>query len=84
MQEEDLQSRGVSKDVYLEYLRSTGSLAIPPLVLLTLIAAQGANIATNLWLAWWSQQSVRIYNGHLCECLAALMPCARAWQRTAN
>ncbi|KAH8880912.1 P-loop containing nucleoside triphosphate hydrolase protein [Thozetella sp. PMI_491] len=54
MREEDRQTRGVSWDVYLDYWRSTGSLLIPPLVLGTLIIAQGANILTNLWLAWWS------------------------------
>ena len=54
MQEEDHQINGISKAVYLDYWKSTGSLLIPPSVLLILLVAQGGNIMTNLWLAWWS------------------------------
>ncbi|KAH8660277.1 P-loop containing nucleoside triphosphate hydrolase protein [Xylariales sp. PMI_506] len=62
MQEEDRQMSGISKEVYLDYWRSTGSLFIPALVLFTLVIAQGANIMTNLWLAWWSADKFNYSN----------------------
>lgn len=54
MREEDRQVNGISKAVYLDYGNSTGSLLIPPFIILILLVAQGGNIMTNLWLAWWS------------------------------
>ncbi|KEY72370.1 hypothetical protein S7711_01047 [Stachybotrys chartarum IBT 7711] len=62
MREEDRQTKGVSNAVYTDYLRSTGSLFFPPLVLFTLIIAQGALIMTNLWLAWWSSDQFHFPN----------------------
>jgi ABC-type multidrug transport system fused ATPase/permease subunit len=63
MREEDRQMNGISKAVYLDYWRSTGSLLVPPLVLLVVLVAQGSNILTNLWLAWWSQNKFGYPNG---------------------
>lgn len=63
MREEDHQMDGISKAVYLDYWRSTGSLLIPPLVLLLLIVAQGGNVMTNLWLAWWSDNQFGFSTG---------------------
>lgn len=63
MRDEDRQTRGISKAVYLDYWRSTGSLFIPPMVIFTLIAAQGGNIMTNLWLAWWSDNNFHYSTG---------------------
>jgi ABC-type multidrug transport system fused ATPase/permease subunit len=54
MQEEDRQVNSISWEVWLDYWRSTGSLFFPVLILATLVLAQGCNIMTNLWLAWWS------------------------------
>ena len=63
MQEEDRQTNGISKVVYFDYWKSTGSLLIPPFVLLTLLVAQGGNILTNLWLAWWSDNKFGFSTG---------------------
>jgi ATP-binding cassette, subfamily C (CFTR/MRP), member 1 len=63
MQEEDHQTNGISKAVYLDYWKSTGSLLIPPSVLLILLVAQGGNIMTNLWLAWWSDNQFGFSTG---------------------
>lgn len=63
MTEEDRQVNGIGRAVYLNYLKSTGSLSIPPLVLLVLLVAQGGNILTNLWLAWWSSNRFGLSSG---------------------
>ncbi|OCL06061.1 P-loop containing nucleoside triphosphate hydrolase protein [Glonium stellatum] len=60
---EDHQINGISKAVYLDYWKSTGSLLIPPFVLLILLVAQGGNIMTNLWLAWWSDNKFGLSTG---------------------
>lgn len=80
MQEEDRQVKGISWSVYMDYFRSTGSLIIPPLVLFTLVVSQGANIATNLWLAWWSSNQFGLENGvYVGDPL--MIPC---WNHNAN
>jgi ABC-type multidrug transport system fused ATPase/permease subunit len=53
MQEEERATHSVSWSVYSTYWRSTGSYLVLPLILFTLILSQGANVVTNLWLAWW-------------------------------
>ena len=63
MREEDRQANGISKAVYMDYWKSTGSLLIPPLIILILVAAQGGNIVTNLWLAWWSDNKFGFSTG---------------------
>ncbi len=64
MQEEDRQTAGgVPWAVYMDYFRSTGSLLLPVLVLLSVILAQGTNILTNLWLAWWSDNHFGMSTG---------------------
>ncbi|OJJ45116.1 hypothetical protein ASPZODRAFT_153404 [Penicilliopsis zonata CBS 506.65] len=55
MQQEGQERKGISSAVYIDYFKSTGSLLLPPLVLLVLCTAQACNIMTNLWLAWWSE-----------------------------
>lgn len=68
MQEEERQVRSISWPVYREYGRATGSLLIPPFVLLTLVLAQGTNIITNLWLAWWSEDRFGLNTGEYVSC----------------
>lgn len=54
MQEEDRATKAVDWDVWLAYLRAGGGLWVGPVVVLLLILSQGANIATSLWLSWWT------------------------------
>ena len=63
MQEEDRQINGISRAVYLDYWKSTGSIFIPPFIILILLVAQGGNIMTNLWLAWWSENKFGLSTG---------------------
>ena len=54
MQVEERATKGVSFQIYKEYIKATGSVWVAPLVILTLIISQGANITTSLWLSWWT------------------------------
>ena len=68
MQEEERQVRSISWPVYREYGRATGSLLIPPFILMTLVLAQGTNVITNLWLAWWSENRFGLSSGEYVSC----------------
>lgn len=54
MQAEERAVENVSWDVYLAYIKASGSTMVAPLVLTLLILSQGANIVTSLWLSWWT------------------------------
>ena len=54
MQQEERAVKSVSWSVYISYVRASGSLLFAPIVFLLLVISQGANIATSLWLSWWT------------------------------
>jgi ABC-type multidrug transport system fused ATPase/permease subunit len=54
MQVEDRAIKSVSWGVWNAYIRAGGGLWVGPLVVVLLILSQGANIATSLWLSWWT------------------------------
>lgn len=63
MQEEDRATKSVEWDVWLAYLRAGGGLWVGPVVVLLLILSQGANIATSLWLSWWTSNKFGFSEG---------------------
>lgn len=63
MQQEERQVHGIKWSVYANFWRSSGSLLVPILIILCLAVAQGANIFTNLWLAWWSDNKFHMATG---------------------
>ena len=75
MQQEERQVKSVSWSVYLAYVRSSGSIWFGPLVLLLLITQQGANIATSLWLSWWTSNKFGFGTGQYIGIYAALGAC---------
>ncbi|KAH8809406.1 ABC multidrug transporter-like protein [Xylogone sp. PMI_703] len=54
MQAEERAVKSVPMSVYVDYIRASGSLLNAPIVIGFLILSQGANIATSLWLSWWT------------------------------
>ena len=54
MQQEERAVKSVGWNVYDAYIRASGSIFYGPLVLTVLVISQGANIATSLWLSWWT------------------------------
>ena len=70
MQAEERAVKSVGWDVYVAYVRATGSLLVFPFVLIMLVLAQGANITTSLWLSYWTSNkfgySTGVYVSLLC------------------
>jgi ABC-type multidrug transport system ATPase subunit len=54
MQVEERAVKSVSWSVYAAYVRASGTILNLPLIFILLIAAQGSNVSTSLWLSWWT------------------------------
>ncbi|KAK7911015.1 hypothetical protein PG985_013496 [Apiospora marii] len=63
MQAEERAVASVPWSVYGDYVRAAGSILLAPLVFLTLITSQGANIATSLWLSYWTSDKFGLSSG---------------------
>ena len=72
MQQEERAVKSVGWNVYAAYIRASGSLLFGPMVLLILIVSQGANIATSLWLSWWTSNKWGYSTGAYIGIYAAL------------
>ncbi|QSZ29358.1 hypothetical protein DSL72_003872 [Monilinia vaccinii-corymbosi] len=72
MQAEEKSSKSVSWSVYADYVRASGSLWNAPIVFLLLLLSQGANIATSLWLSWWTSNKFGYSNSVYIGVYAAL------------
>ncbi|KAG5920986.1 hypothetical protein E4U42_006011 [Claviceps africana] len=72
MQQEEKAQASVPWSVYGAYIRASGSILNAPLVLLLLIISQGANIATGLWLSWWTSDKFGYSTGMYIGIYAAL------------
>jgi ATP-binding cassette subfamily C (CFTR/MRP) protein 1 len=57
MQAEERAVKSVPWSVYIDYVRASGSLLNAPIVFTFLVMSQGANIATSLWLSFWTSDS---------------------------
>ncbi|KAG8854719.1 hypothetical protein FRB96_007404 [Tulasnella sp. 330] len=58
MQAEERNTGAVAFDVYKKYLRSAGGLIWAPLILALLTFAEATNVGTNLFLGYWSGQTI--------------------------
>ncbi|KAK7954832.1 hypothetical protein PG996_015635 [Apiospora saccharicola] len=72
MQAEERAVASVPWSVYGDYVRAAGSIFLAPLVFLTLITSQGANIATSLWLSYWTSDKFGLSSGVYIGIYAAL------------
>ncbi|KAF1965754.1 multidrug resistance-associated protein 5 [Bimuria novae-zelandiae CBS 107.79] len=72
MQEEDRATKSVDWDVWIAYLRAGGGLWVGPVVVGLLVLSQGANIATSLWLSWWTSNKFGYSEGAYIGTYAAL------------
>ncbi|KAG6133513.1 hypothetical protein E4U38_002770 [Claviceps purpurea] len=72
MQQEEKAQASVPWSVYGAYIRASGSIFNAPLVLAILIISQGANLATGLWLSWWTSDKFGYSTGMYIGIYAAL------------
>lgn len=75
MQAEERAVKSVPLKVYLDYVRASGSLLNAPIVVILLIMSQGANIATSLWLSWWTSNKWGFSKGVYIGVYGALGAC---------
>ena len=54
MQQEERAVRSISWGVYGAYIKASGSILMGPLIAIVLVLANCANIATSLWLSYWT------------------------------
>ncbi|KAB8337215.1 hypothetical protein FH972_021517 [Carpinus fangiana] len=72
MQTEERAVSNVSASVYAAYVRASGGMWVLPLVIILLVTSQGANIATSLWLSWWTSDKFGYSTGAYIGIYAAL------------
>lgn len=72
MQQEERAVKSVSWGLYVAYVRASGTIFNGPLVLSLLIASQGANIATSLWLSFWTSNKFGYSTGQYIGVYAGL------------
>lgn len=72
MQAEERAVKSVPWSVYAAYIRSSGSMFNIVVVVSLLILSQGANIATSLWLSWWTSDKWGYTRGEYIGVYAAL------------
>ncbi|KAM3075602.1 ATP-binding cassette transporter yor1 [Clarireedia jacksonii] len=72
MQAEEKSVKSVPWSVYVDYIRASGTILNAPLLFFFLLLSQGANIATNLWLSWWTSNKFGYSTGLYIGVYAAL------------
>ena len=72
MQEEERATKSVPWSVYAAYVRGSGTLLNFPLSVFLLILSQCANIATSLWLSYWTADTFSYPTGVYIGVYAAL------------
>ncbi|MCJ1375345.1 hypothetical protein MMC20_006580 [Loxospora ochrophaea] len=72
MQQEERAVKSVSWSVYAAYVRASGSILYGPMVLSLLVLTQCANIATSLWLSYWTSNKFGFATGQYIGVYAGL------------
>ena len=72
MQQEERAVKSVKWSVYAAYIRASGSMLNGPLIFTLLVCSQGANIATSLWLSYWTSDKFGYTTGVYIGTYAAL------------
>ena len=72
MQQEERAVKSVNLGVYTAYVRASGSLLYAPMIFIFLVASQGANIVTSLWLSWWTSNKFGYSTGQYIGAYAGL------------
>ncbi|KAK0755687.1 hypothetical protein N5P37_011766 [Trichoderma harzianum] len=72
MQQEERPESSVPWGVYGAYIRASGTILNGPLIFFILVLAQGANIATSLWLSYWTSNKFNLSTGQYIGIYAGL------------
>ena len=63
MQQEERAVSSVGWTVWGAYIRASGSILMAPFIFLALVAMNGANISTSLWLSYWTSRKFDLPEG---------------------
>lgn len=77
MQVEERAVKAVSWDVWKAYIGASGPVFMWPLIFTALVASQGANIATSLWLSYWVSNKFQASRGFYIG-IYAMLGCLQA------
>ncbi|KAH0363074.1 P-loop containing nucleoside triphosphate hydrolase protein, partial [Aureobasidium melanogenum] len=72
MQAEERAIKRVSWSVYAAYMRASGTILNPLVILILLIVTQGSSVSTGLWLSWWTSDKFGFLLGTYIGIFAAL------------
>lgn len=72
MQEEERAVDSVSWSVWGAYMAASGFILNWPMVAITLLLANGANVMTNLWLSYWTSNNFNLSQGQYIGTYAGL------------
>ncbi|KAF2156832.1 ABC multidrug transporter-like protein [Myriangium duriaei CBS 260.36] len=72
MQAEERAVNSVQWSVFGAYIKASGTWLSAPIVLILLVISQGANIATSLWLSWWTSNKWGLSTGQYIGTYAGL------------
>jgi ABC-type multidrug transport system fused ATPase/permease subunit len=72
MQAEERAVKSVPWSVYGAYVKASGTILNGPLIILLLIISQGTNIATSLWISFWSSDKFGLSMGQYIGIYASL------------
>lgn len=72
MQVEERAIGSVAWGVYAEYARAGGGIWVIPAIILSVLACNGVNIATSLWLSYWTSNKYGLTEGAYVGIYAAL------------
>jgi ATP-binding cassette, subfamily C (CFTR/MRP), member 1 len=72
MQVEERAIGSVAWGVYAEYARAGGGIWVIPAIILSVMACNGVNIATSLWLSYWTSNKYGLNEGTYVGIYAAL------------
>ena len=63
MQIEERATGSVAWGVYAEYARAGGGIWVIPAIIITVLCCNGVNIATSLWLSYWTSNKYGLSEG---------------------
>lgn len=72
MQIEERATGSVAWGVYAEYARAGGGLWVIPAIIISVLCCNGVNIATSLWLSYWTSNKYHLSEGTYVGIYAAL------------
>ncbi|KAI5307223.1 hypothetical protein KEM56_002596 [Ascosphaera pollenicola] len=75
MQQEDRGTNSVSWKIWIAYLKAFGRFSFIfniPMILITIVSSNGANIITGLWLSWWTSDNFNLSQGQYMGLYAGL------------